>query len=116
MPSVLVVDDEAVIRRSIRRCLSARGFDVMEAANGNEGIERYRSQRPDLLITDFHMAGIDGLTMIAEIRKLDPTARAVLVTGSVEEPLDCDCSFLQKPFALAELVAVVDATLREKTA
>jgi two-component system KDP operon response regulator KdpE len=116
MTRLLVVDDEAIVRRSIRRCLTAHGYEVIEAANATEGIERYRALQPDLVITDIRMKGMDGMEMLAEIRRTDPAARAILVSGALEGPDGCADPLLPKPFGSDQLIAVVDTALREKSA
>ncbi|MEW6326430.1 MAG: response regulator [Thermodesulfobacteriota bacterium] len=88
---ILVVDDEADIRLLLRMELEGRGFTVLEAKNGLEGIEKLKTEHPDLVIADLKMPGMDGLAMIQEMRKLDDRAQFILLTGyaSVETALEC---------------------------
>src|SRR4030042_1482748 len=88
---ILLVDDEADIRLLLRMELEERGFTVLEAENGPEGIERFRVEHPDLVIADLKMPGMDGLAMIQEMRKLDDRAQFIMLTGyaSVETALEC---------------------------
>jgi CheY-like chemotaxis protein len=113
MPRVLIVDDEILLRRCMSRCLISRGFDVMEAAGGAEGLERYRACRPDLVISDIVMGDLDGLSMIEAIRAHDPDVRVVFVTGSIDETLAAGQPVLHKPFGCDELTDTVLAALRE---
>jgi YesN/AraC family two-component response regulator len=78
---ILLVDDEADIRLLLRMELYEKGFTVVEAGNGPEGIERFRAEHPDLVIADLKMPGMDGLAMIQEMRKLDDRAQFIMLTG-----------------------------------
>lgn len=88
---ILLVDDEADIRLLLCMELYEKGFTVVEAGNGPEGIERFRAEHPDLVIADLKMPGMDGLAMIQEMRKLDDRAQFIMLTGyaSVETALEC---------------------------
>ncbi len=88
---ILVVDDEADIRLLLRMELQERGFTVLEAENGPEGIEMFKAGHPDLVIADLKMPGMDGLAMIQEMRKSDDMAQFIVLTGyaSVETALEC---------------------------
>jgi DNA-binding NtrC family response regulator len=68
--TVLVVDDREPSRRFLRRRLSARGYQVVEAADGAEGLKRFRSHHPDLVITDMRMPQTDGMEFLRQLRKL----------------------------------------------
>src|SRR3954467_7282256 len=68
MPTVLVCDDEAVLRALVRAALGPVGYDVLEAADGHEALELVRRQRPDLVVLDMMMPGWSGLEVLAEMR------------------------------------------------
>lgn len=81
MPSVLVVDDEEQIRQLIRETLEQAGYEVQEARDGNEGLERYRTQPADLVIMDILMPDQDGLESIMTLRREFPASRIIAMTG-----------------------------------
>jgi two-component system, chemotaxis family, chemotaxis protein CheY len=81
MPSVLVVDDEDQIRQLIRETLEQAGYDVQEASDGKQGLERYRAKPADLVIMDILMPDQDGLESIMTLRREFPTSRVIAITG-----------------------------------
>ena len=81
MPSVLVVDDEDQIRQLIRETLESAGYEVEEACNGKEGLERYRTKSADLVIMDVLMPDQDGLESILTLRREFPQSRVIAMTG-----------------------------------
>jgi len=81
MPSVLVVDDEDQIRQLIRETLEQAGYDVQEASNGKQGLERYRAKPADLVIMDILMPDQDGLESIMTLRREFPASRVIAITG-----------------------------------
>ena len=81
MPSVLVVDDEDQIRQLIRETLEQAGYDVQEASDGKQGLERYRAKPADLVIMDILMPDQDGLESIMTLRREFPASRVIAITG-----------------------------------
>ncbi len=69
MPRILVVDDAFAIRSALRTLLTANGFEVFEAENGEQGLEAIARQPVDLVISDLNMPGMDGLTMCGHIKQ-----------------------------------------------
>ncbi len=78
--TVLIVDDNAGIRRLLRRLIEEVASSVWECADGLEAVARYAAHRPDVVLMDLHMAAVDGLTATRQIRQRDPDARVVIVT------------------------------------
>jgi two-component system, chemotaxis family, chemotaxis protein CheY len=78
---ILVVDDDQAVRLLLRAMLERRGHAVVEATNGNEGLQYYRAAPTDLVITDIQMPVMDGLQMIKELRDDFPTARVIAISG-----------------------------------
>lgn len=68
--NILIVDDARVMRQQLRLCLETGGFQVTDASSGEEGLQKAQLQRPDLIVSDFNMPGIDGLEMVRQLRKL----------------------------------------------
>lgn len=81
MACILIVDDDAPVRRTLEKILSKQGYEVVVAADGREGAMLFRHRRPDLVITDLIMPNQEGLGMIARIRAEDPGARIIAISG-----------------------------------
>lgn len=117
MPSVLVVDDQDQVRQLIRETLEHAGYEVDEARDGKEGLERYRAKAVDLVIMDILMPDQDGLEGIMTLRREFPQSRVIAMTGGADEigllnVLDIAKMFgaqrtLQKPFDLQVLLDTV---------
>ena len=84
---ILVVDDEIFVCTMLGKFLIERGFRVVEAHNGDEAMEVFGRERPDVVLLDIRMPGKDGLEVLREIRDLDPEASVIMVTAVHEEEL-----------------------------
>jgi DNA-binding response OmpR family regulator len=119
MARILVIDDDPDMRVMVEQTLISGGHEVMLAADGKQGVEQYRANRADVVITDLYMPNQEGLETIRELRNgLDnvgiiamsgwPTAQTMLPIaqklGAVE--------ILLKPFLAEELIAAVDKALQ----
>lgn len=118
---ILVVDDDESIRNMVREHLSLSGFDVSTASDGVEGMDRFASVRPDLVVSDLAMPRADGFAMIQQIRKSSHTPIIVLSVrgGDVDKVRALDLGaddFVVKPFSVPELLARVRAQLRRSGA
>jgi DNA-binding NtrC family response regulator len=106
---VLVVDDEAGLRRFLLKELAARGFAVEAAASGEEGLRKIAETIYDVVLLDMKMPGMDGLAALREIRRQDPAPEVLILTGqgSVETAVEAMRAgafhYLTKPFHLEEL-------------
>ena len=83
MAKILVIDDESSIRDLLDTLLSRKGYDVILAENGRKGLELFRREHPDVIILDLKMPEMDGLTVLREIRNLDPKKSVIVLTGAV---------------------------------
>lgn len=81
---ILVVDDEDNIRTLVQTMLKQEGRQVVLAARGKEAIAMFKKERPNLTILDIDMPDIDGITVLREIRTIDPLARVMVFTGGGE--------------------------------
>ena len=109
-PRVLVIDDEAQIRRFLRISLEANGYEVHEVANGLDGISRAAQLRPDLIILDMGLPDIDGLEVLRRLREWTTTPAIILSVRDADDDkvaaLDAGADdYLTKPFSLEELMA-----------
>jgi DNA-binding response OmpR family regulator len=114
---ILVVDDEAKIVRLVRSYLEQAGYDVVEAGDGQTALIQARRERPDLVILDLGLPGIDGLEVIRTLRREGDTSIIVL-TARIEDTdkivgleLGAD-DYITKPFNPREMVARARAVLR----
>ena len=115
--TVLVVDDEPQIRRVMRTALAAQGYAVIEAKNGEEALEKIRAERPDLILLDVNMPGINGLEACREIRQSSDVPIVMLTVRNSERDkvsaLDAGADdYVVKPFGIEELLARIRAALR----
>jgi two-component system chemotaxis response regulator CheY len=81
MATILVVDDAAFMRMRMSKILSEAGYEVIQAENGLEAVQKYKASRPDAVLMDITMPEMDGLTALREIRAHDPQARVAMVTA-----------------------------------
>ncbi len=114
---VLVVDDEPAILRTLERTLSRHGLDVDTAVTGEDALERYERARPDLVVLDLGLPGIDGLEVIRRIRASAATPIVVLSARDTEREkiaaLDMGADdYVTKPFGADELLARIRVALR----
>jgi len=81
MEKILVIDDEKPTLSMFGLFLGAYGYEVFTAENGLEGIELFKKERPPIVLTDIKMPGMDGLTVLKEIKKIDPKTQVIVITG-----------------------------------
>ena len=114
--TILVVDDEELIRWSLREGLRNEGYEIFEAGTGAEAIEQFK-RGVDLVLLDYRLPDIDGLSVFRELKKLDPDVLVVLLTSlvSVETAVEAmklgAFHFANKPFNVDEIAALVARAL-----
>ena len=116
MARILLIDDDEQMRRIMARILVREGHDVIEAADGKQGIEFFRRDPRDVVITDLLMPEKDGIETIRKLRAISPQVRIIAMSGAAGTAHD---SYLQiakhlgadtglcKPFKVEELLAVI---------
>ena len=115
---VLIVDDDAGVRRMLARTLEAEGYGVSVAADGGSALVEIERSAPDLIVLDVAMPGIDGLGVTRRLRGKGDALPVLLLTardGVADRVAGLDAGaddYLVKPFAIAELLARVRALLR----
>jgi two-component system chemotaxis response regulator CheY len=120
MKQILTVDDSASIRQMVSFTLTKAGYQVTEAIDGKDGLEKAGTRRVDLIITDLNMPNMDGIQMIAAIRKLPGyafTPILMLTTESQVEKKDAGrkagaTGWIVKPFNADQLTAVVQKLVK----
>ena len=82
MSKILVIDDEQGIRNLLDTLLSRKGYEVILASNGQKGLELCRRERPDVVVLDLKMPEMNGLTVLQQVRQLNPVQPVVILTGA----------------------------------
>lgn len=113
--AILVIDDDAGVRRFIVECLEMLGYKVSQAASGPDGLARLGLDKPDLLIVDFAMPGMNGVEVVQLARERAPHLPIILATGyadmeAVERTVGLDV-LLRKPFRIDDLQSAVRSAL-----
>src|ERR671939_1248485 len=102
---ILVIDDEAAIRESLRMTLEYEGYEFMAAATGQEGLALVEREAPDLVLLDVKMPGMDGIEVLERLRNMNDALPVVVVSGhgtiskAVEATKQGAFDFIEKPFA-----------------
>ena len=118
--NILIVDDEAQIGEMISASLQANGYATAVAYDGGQGIELAGREKFDLAIMDIQMPGMDGITALGEIKKLDPEIEVIIATGhgtmgtAIQSLRKGAFDYLHKPFELKELLKVVERALEKR--
>jgi CheY-like chemotaxis protein len=79
---ILVIDDDAIVRKTIVQILEQDGYQVLSAEDGARGMVLFRSEQPDLVITDIIMPEQEGIQTITEMRRAKPDAKIIVISGS----------------------------------
>jgi len=115
---VLVVDDEPMLRNLLSRLLRMEGYDVIEAADGEAALDLVQQRRPDLVLLDVMLPGLNGFEICEELRRHDADLPILMVTAKGEEQdrvrglKEGADDYVVKPFSATELLARVEAVLR----
>jgi CheY-like chemotaxis protein len=118
---ILVIDDEAEIRRWLRRVLEMAGHEVLDAPNGKVGVELYEQKEPDVIITDMMMPEMDGAETIVSIRSRCLDAKIIAISGGSESVAASTClsvgkvvgalRMISKPFTKEEILEAIGEVL-----
>ena len=115
---ILFVEDEEDLTLIVSDTLRGQGYDIITAADGIQGLEKFKSEGADIVVADVMMPKMDGFTMAKEIRKLSPTVPLLFLTAKstiddVEQGFEIGANdYLKKPFELRELIVRIKALLR----
>jgi CheY-like chemotaxis protein len=119
MAKILVIDDDALMRRLVGRILVGGGHDVIEAMDGRDGMVLFRTNRPDIVVTDLVMPQQDGIETIIKLRREDPAILILAISGGLRgspvcldaaQKLGADAT-LMKPFLADDLLGEIDKLL-----
>jgi len=114
---ILLVDDSGLARRSARRTLEGAGYEVVEAEDGLGALERYFTEKPDVVLLDLVMKGMYGLEVLGKLREMDPDARVIVVSADIQtssRDLVAEAGargFLNKPARPEDMLVAVRAAL-----
>src|SRR5256885_1123373 len=110
---ILVIDDEAGIRDSLRMTLEYEGYDFLGAATGQEGLALVERETPDLVLLDVKMPGMDGLEVLDRLRAMNDAVPVVVISGhgtistAVEATKKGAFDFVEKPFATERVLVIL---------
>lgn len=110
---ILVIDDDKFILQMFKDILEAKGYNVVVSIGGKEAVEEYKNQKPDLVIVDILMPGMDGIRVIKKILKIDKKAKIIVATALTKLGLEKSClragakAFIMKPFELTTLMSTI---------
>ncbi len=116
-PKVLIIDDEEAGRFGLRRALSTQGYELEEAADGLSGWDKIESFRPDVIVSDINMPGMDGLTLLQRVNQAEEPPLVVLITAYGSEQIAAEAlrrgayDYVAKPFEIAELRRAVSSAI-----
>ncbi|MGD2185686.1 MAG: response regulator [Desulfobacterales bacterium] len=119
MDKLLLIDDEPDILRVLSMSLKADGYDVVSAKNGPEGIEAFEQEKPDIVITDIKMPGMDGIEVLKKVKNLKADTEVIIITGhgDIENAIEAlkhgASDFINKPVR-DEALAIALKRAREK--
>lgn len=113
MAKILIVDDAAFMRMRCSKLLKENGHDVVEAENGLVAVAKYKAEKPDMVFMDVTMPEMDGITAVAEIRKIDAEAKIAMLSAMGQQSMVMDAikagakDFVVKPFQPEKVLATV---------
>ena len=118
-PKILIVDDSALSRRTLRRILESADYEVVEADDGMVALEVYFLEKPSLVLLDLVMKGMYGLDVLVKLREMDQQARVVVASADIQSSTRKmvdeagAVGFINKPFVSEQVIAAVEAALAE---
>jgi len=113
----MIVDDAQFTRLRLNKLLTQNGYEVIEAGDGDEAVQTYRSTKPDAVLLDITMPYKDGLAALAEIRAFDPQAKVVMLSALGQQGMMLAAikagakDFVVKPYNSEQLIKTVQKTL-----
>ena len=118
--SILIVDDEKTVRRSLNRCLTVNGFNCEEAGNAEEALGSLERNPADLVILDIMMPGTSGSDLLPELKQSFPDTAVIMATAVVDPEIIVNCmkngaqDYITKPFDIKQLVGNIESALEKR--
>ncbi len=119
---VLIIEDEEILAKNIRRYLERHDYDARVAASGEAGLVEFKRFQPDVVLLDHRLPGMDGLEVLDRLRAENSDVRVILITahGNVEIAVEAmkagAADYMTKPVVLSELKLVIERTVRDALA
>jgi two-component system chemotaxis response regulator CheY len=116
---IMVVDDSALSRRTMRRILESAGYDIVEADDGMSALELYFLEKPDVVFLDLVMKGMYGLDVLTKLREMDAGVRVIVASADIQSSTRTMVeeagarAFINKPFVVEQVLAALNAVLAE---
>ncbi len=116
-PTILIVDDEVSILKSLSGILQDEGFETITATNGYEALQRIEEEAPDMVLLDIWMPGMDGIDTLREIKKQHPSVQVVMITGhgTIETAVSATkmgaYDFIEKPLNIDRVIVAINNSL-----
>ncbi len=116
LPSILLVDDDEVLRERLAQAIRARGYEVRTAGSAEEAMREAAKDSPEMAVLDLRMPGVNGLDLLKELRKQDPATRVLMLTGygsiatAVQAVREGAVGYLPKPADADEIIAALNGT------
>ncbi|MFH1985345.1 MAG: sigma-54 dependent transcriptional regulator [Pseudomonadota bacterium] len=116
-PSILIVDDESSIIKSLGGLLSDEGYEILSASNGYEALKVIDAESPDLVLLDIWMPGIDGLETLKEIKRTNPFVQVIIISGhgTIETAVRATklgaFDFIEKPLSIDKVIVTINNAL-----
>ncbi len=116
-PTILIVDDEVTILKSLRGILSDEGFEILTASNGYEGLKIIDEESPDIVLLDIWMPGMDGIETLREIKRTNSFLQVVIISGhgTIETAVKATklgaYDFIEKPLSIEKVIVTINNAL-----
>lgn len=113
MSKILAIDDDSIIRTLLSNSLSKAGYAVTTAADGESGLKKAATEKPDIVITDYQMPGLSGLDVLSELKKTQPGTPVILLTAHGDVALTIKSiqlgayDFIEKPIQMQEVLEII---------
>lgn len=111
---LLIVDDDPEVRKSLRRGLRGNEFDIVEAPDGETGLTMLHAEKPDVVISDYSMPGMNGIDFLHQVRMQMPSTLRIVLTGEIDVKIAARAlnegaadRFLLKPWERVDLLGIV---------
>jgi len=120
MKKILVIDDEKPLRDLLKIALTEEGYEVIEAKNGIEGVEKFKELNPDIVITDVNMPEVSGIEVARKIKEISKDTDVIIMTGYGTEELVIEAlrngasNYIKKPIHLKELYTILDSIILKR--
>lgn len=120
MKKILLVEDDLLFRRSLKKMLNEYGVDVVEASDGAEGVEKCVSENLNIIVTDYMLPDMDGISMVNSLKRNNSKIKAILITAFDEEEIEKRArasgfiDFMNKPVDIVKLELLINRLIKDQ--